>query len=66
MSDYIKLIEKIDLTNELLFRLCVGQRLLSFKECREIANSIPRMTEHPCTLCQANCGEYEKQLCQIK
>jgi len=56
-----KLIDKIDLTNELLFRLCVGQRLLSAKECIHIRSLIPRMTDYPCTLCQAHCVEYDKK-----
>ena len=57
-----KLIEKIDLTNELLYRLCLGQRLLSFKECREIGSLIPRMTDHPCTPCRPHCVEQEEKL----
>jgi hypothetical protein len=61
-----KVITQLNLTNELLFRLCVGQRLLSFRECIEIRELIPRMSDHPCTLCQANCVEQEKQLTQIK
>lgn len=55
MENNDKLIAKIDLTNELLFRLCVGQRLLSSKECLAIRGLIPRMIDYPCTLCQANC-----------
>lgn len=58
MQNCDKLINKIDLTNELLFRLCVGQRLLSSKDCMQIRDLIPRMIDHPCTLCQAHCVEY--------
>jgi hypothetical protein len=44
--------EKTDLTNELLFRLCVGQRLLSTKEYIWFRSLIPPMPTHPCELCE--------------
>lgn len=57
MNEIKELIEKVDLTNELLYRLCVGQRILSNKECIDIRDLIPRMHDYPCTLCQAKCSE---------
>lgn len=58
MENIAELIDKLNLTNELLFRLCVGQRLLSNKECMDIRDLIPRMVDHPCTLCQSHCIEH--------
>lgn len=57
-----ELIDKLDLTNELLFRLCVGQRLLSNKECIAIRDLIPRLVDQPCYFCQAKCVEYDERI----
>ncbi len=62
MENYDELINKVNLTNELLFRLCVGQRLLSNRDCTQIMDLIPRMKDHPCNICQFHCIEYDKKV----
>ncbi len=48
------IIDKLNLTNELLFRLCVGQRFLSKKDYIWFRSLIPQMTGHPCEVCKGN------------
>jgi len=57
--NYKELIKKIDITNELLFRLCIGQHIISKHDQILFKSLIPDQT-HPCDVCkQRDCAKCE-------